>query len=80
MRLPRTATVTITVVTAIAWLLTALLGADSRAAVIMGVIPARLSGLIDLTPAVPAWLTPLTSTLVHGGGLHLALNMLKLVW
>jgi membrane associated rhomboid family serine protease len=80
MRLPRTATVTITVVTAIAWLLTALLGADSRAAVIMGVIPARLSGLIDLTPAVPAWLTPLTSTLVHGGGLHLALNMLMLVW
>jgi membrane associated rhomboid family serine protease len=80
MRLPRTATVTITVVTAIAWLLTALLGADSRAAVIMGVIPARLSGLIELTPAVPAWLTPLTSTLVHGGGLHLALNMLMLVW
>ena len=80
MRLPRTATVTITVVTAIAWLLTALLGADSRAAVIMGVIPARLSGLIELTPAVPAWLTPLTSTLVHGGALHLALNLLMLVW
>ena len=50
-----------------AWLLTASVGADSRAAVIMGVIPARLSGLIEITPAVPAWLTPLTSTLVHGG-------------
>jgi membrane associated rhomboid family serine protease len=29
---------------------------------------------------VPAWLTPLSSTLVHGGALHLALNMLMLVW
>ena len=46
----------------------------------MGVIPARLSGLIEITPAVPAWLTPLSSTLVHGGALHLALNMLMLVW
>lgn len=80
MRLPRTATVTIAVVTAAAWFLTALIGADSQASVIMGVIPARLSGLIEFTPAAPAWLTPLTSTLVHGGALHLALNMLMLVW
>ena len=80
MRLPRTATIVIAIVTAAAWLLTALMGADSRAAVILGVIPARLSGLIEITPAVPAWLTPLSSTLVHGGALHLALNMLMLVW
>ena len=80
MRFPRTATMAIAVVTAVVWLLTALMGADSRAAVIMGVIPARLSGLIEITPAVPAWLTPLSSTLVHGGALHLALNLLMLIW
>ena len=80
MRIPRTATIGIAVVTAAVWLLTALMGADSRAAVIMGVIPARLSGLIEITPAVPAWLTPLSSTLVHGGALHLALNLLMLIW
>ncbi|NUT01624.1 MAG: rhomboid family intramembrane serine protease [Sphingomonas sp.] len=80
MRLPKSATIIITIVTAAAWFLTALLGADGRAAVIMGVIPARLSGYVDITPAVPAWLTPLTSTLVHGGALHVALNMLMLVW
>lgn len=79
-RVPKTATIAITVLTTAAWLLTAVLGADSRAAVILGVIPARLSGLIEITPAVPAWLTPLSSTLVHGGALHLALNMLMLVW
>ena len=80
MRIPRTATIAIAVVTAVVWLLTALMGADSRAAVIMGVIPARLCGLIEITPAVPAWLTPLSSTLVHGGALHLALNLLMLIW
>src|SRR3990170_5370412 len=30
--------------------------------------------------AVPTILTPLTSTLVHGGLLHLAFNLLMLVW
>ena len=29
---------------------------------------------------VPVWLTPLTATLVHGGLLHVALNLLMLVW
>ena len=80
MRIPRTATIAIAIVTAVVWLITALMGADSRAAMIMGVVPARLSGLIEVTPAVPAWLTPLSSTLVHGGALHLALNLLMLIW
>lgn len=80
MRLPKTATLWITVITAVVWLLILLLGAQDRATVIMGVIPARLSGLIDIVPSVPAWLTPLSSTLVHGGALHLALNLLMLVW
>ena len=80
MRLPKTATVVITIVTSVVWLLTALIGAQDRASIILGVIPARLSGFIDIHPAVPAWLTPLSSTLAHGGAVHLALNMLMLVW
>jgi len=79
-RLPTTATVAITVLTSAAWLLTVLIGAQDRAAIVLGVIPARLSGLIDISPAVPAWLTPLSSTLAHGGAIHVALNMLMLVW
>jgi membrane associated rhomboid family serine protease len=80
MRVPKTATIALSIVTAGVWLLIAILGADERAAVVMGVVPARLSGLVDIAPAVPAWLTPVTATLVHGGMLHLALNLLMLVW
>jgi membrane associated rhomboid family serine protease len=80
MRIPRTATIIISIVTAACWLLTELLGAGDRADIVFGVIPARLSGLIQLSPAAPAWLTPLTATLVHGNFLHLALNLLMLVW
>lgn len=35
---------------------------------------------MDLQPAVPVLLTPLTATLVHGNFLHLALNLLMLLW
>ncbi|TGX45786.1 rhomboid family intramembrane serine protease [Sphingomonas naasensis] len=45
-----------------------------------GFIPARLSGVETDYAAVPAWLTPLTATLVHGGLLHLLSNMLILVF
>jgi len=31
-------------------------------------------------PAVPAYLTPLSATLAHAGILHLAFNLLILVW
>jgi len=80
MRIPRTVTIAIAALTAIAWLLVAAMGATNAAAATMGFIPARLSGLDDLSPAVPALLTPLSSTLVHGGLLHLAFNLLMLVW
>ena len=79
-RLPRTATIVITVVTAVAWLVMAALITTDRAAEVAGVIPARLSGLIDVSPAVPALLTPLSSTLVHAGVLHLVFNLLMLLW
>ena len=41
----------------------------------MGFIAGRVSGL-DITPAVLVWLTPLSATLVHGGFLHLAMNLI----
>ena len=66
--------------TVIVWALTALAQATDNAAVLMGFIPARFSGDFDLSPAVPALLTPLSATLVHGGILHILFNMLMLVW
>jgi membrane associated rhomboid family serine protease len=80
MGIPRTVTVAIAALTAIAWLVVVAMGATSAATVTMGFIPARMSGLVDLSPAVPALLTPLSSTLVHGGLLHLAFNLLMLLW
>jgi membrane associated rhomboid family serine protease len=79
-RIPRTATVAISALTALVWLLVAAIGATNTAAMTMGFIPARLTGLLDLSPAVPAVLTPLTSTLVHSGPLHIFFNLLMLVW
>jgi len=80
MRIPRTATIAIAGVTALAWLLAAAIGATDTAAALWGFIPARFSGLVDLSGAVPAILTPLSSTLVHGGLLHVAFNLLILVF
>ena len=46
-----------------------------------GMIPARVFGTAELSPeftAAPAWLTVITSMFMHGGWMHLALNMLFL--
>jgi membrane associated rhomboid family serine protease len=76
----RSATVIISAVTALAWLLAVVSGYADQAALSLGFIPARLSG--DAVPwaAAPALITPLTSTLVHSGLMHLAFNMLVFVW
>ncbi len=60
-----------------------LLGVEAYAAIGGGFIPASLS--ITLTAPhgiilLPFWLTPLTATLVHGGFLHLGLNMVMLAY
>lgn len=88
MRLPPArATVGVVAVTVVAFLLVSLSGMDSYAALSGGFIPERLTGhLAEIAiraeaPGiwfVPAWLTPLTATLLHGGVLHIALNMLIL--
>ncbi len=80
MGVPRTATIVIAGVTALLWVIIAVLGATDRAAILMGFVPTRISGEIDLSPAVPALLTPLSATLVHAGLLHVAFNLLMLVW
>jgi membrane associated rhomboid family serine protease len=78
-RIPRTATNAITVLTAVAFIV-ALLFAPDAAALSLGFIPARLSGLAVPWPAVPAILTPLSATLVHSGLVHLGFNLLVFVW
>lgn len=79
-RVSRNATVILSAAIALLWIMVALIGVDDRAAMLMGFIPARLSGFVDVAPAVPAILTPLTATLVHGGLLHVAFNLLIFVW
>ena len=74
-----TATAIIAIVTA-AVSAVAILGGVNYWAVFAGFIPGRLSGLVDLPGALPAWITPLTSALVHGGWMHLGVNLLMLVF
>jgi membrane associated rhomboid family serine protease len=79
-RLTRSATNLIAAVTALAWVIAAAIGKSDEAALVMGFIPARLSGVAVPWPAVPAILTPLTATLVHSGLIHLGFNLLVFVW
>lgn len=79
-RLTRSATNIIAAITALAWAIAVLAGQSDRAAGAMGFIPARLSGAAVPFAAVPAFLTPLTATLVHSGPIHLGFNLLVLVW
>ena len=78
--IPRTATVAIAAVTTLVSLVITLGGLTEPAALALGFVPARISGVVSIPSVVPAFLTPLTSTLVHGGFLHLAFNLLMLWW
>src|SRR5690348_16798055 len=79
-RVPRTATNIIAAVTAVIWLLTALAGYSQQAAFALGFIPLRVTMSAVVPSAVPAFLTPLTATLVHSGLVHLGFNLLMLAW
>lgn len=68
------ATLAIAAVTAAAWLIVVTLGREEWAAIWGGFIPVRV-GLTDDWSVAPLWLTPLTATLVHGGLVHLLLNL-----
>jgi membrane associated rhomboid family serine protease len=78
-RLRPTATLALVAITAAAFLIISLTGLSTEASLGMGFIPARIS-LTAAWPALPVWLTPLSATLVHGGALHLVMNLLLLAW
>ena len=76
------ATTLLTAFTCAAWLGVTLFGADQTAAIVGGFIPATVLNPVAAPPGLfllPFWITPLTATLVHGGVLHLVLNMVMLV-
>ena len=72
----------IAAITFVAFLLLDLTGRTDDAAIIGGFIPARIAdpALLDGMAAVPAWLTPLSCTLIHAGWLHIGFNLLMLVF
>jgi membrane associated rhomboid family serine protease len=79
-RILKSATYVISLLTAAAWLVPALLGLDQQAALALGFIPGRLSGAWVPWPALPAIVTPLSATLVHSGLIHLSFNLLVFLW
>ena len=75
----KSATVVLALVTALVSALFLIGGQIEEAALRFGFIAARVSGM-ELEGALPLWLTPWSATLVHGGWLHLILNLVMLVW
>ncbi len=74
-----TATVWIAIVTVAVSAFAIFSGIDYWA-VFGGLIPARISGIVSLPGALPAWITPFSSALLHGSWLHLGVNMVMLVF
>ena len=66
--------------TAAAWFLAWGLGLTEPAAIKGGFIPVRVMGVEGDENFVPAFLTPLTATLVHGGLMHVVFNLLMLLF
>jgi len=75
---PARATLSLVVVTCVAYLLGGATTAGPALPIYGGFIPARFSGMASVDGMVPAILTPLTATLIHGGILHIGFNMLML--
>jgi membrane associated rhomboid family serine protease len=76
----RSATVVIAAVTVLAWLIGALIAPQDAVTLVLGFIPARISGVGVDWAAVPAWLTPFSATFAHSGLVHLGFNMLMLLF
>jgi membrane associated rhomboid family serine protease len=81
--MPRvTATGAVAAVTVLVSLIVTIAGVEGPAAYGVGFIPARVGGA-GLPPdmfQLPVWLTPLSTTLVHIGPLHLLSNLVMLVF
>ena len=79
MTLRPTATLALAAVTAAAFVIVFIAGLSDMVSLQLGFIPLRVT--LDAPGAwLPTWLTPLSATLVHGGFMHLAMNLLLLVW
>ena len=78
--MPARATIAIAALTGLAWIVLAVVMSAPTAALSLGFIPARFSGIETNFAAVPAFLTPLSATLVHAGFIHLFFNLLMLLW
>ncbi|MES2338482.1 MAG: rhomboid family intramembrane serine protease [Pseudomonadota bacterium] len=76
------ATFAIAIVTTIVSVGVSLLGLERHAALYAGFVPGRASlGMAgDVPGLVPLILTPLSSTLIHGGFVHLAFNLVTLIY
>ena len=70
----------IAVVTVAAWLLALASEQFFDVAALGGFIPARVMGGLTVVGALPWWLTPFSSTLIHADIFHLGFNMLMLLW
>ena len=73
-------TLVIAALALVAWAAAALLRVEQFATIWGGFIPARVGGVEGDEALAPVFLTPLTATLVHGGILHLAFNLLMLLF
>ena len=76
----RSATIVISALTALAWLIAAITLSSDAAALALGFIPARVLHPAVPWPALPAFLTPLSATLVHAGLIHVGFNLLVFIW
>ena len=76
----RTATGMIAAATTLVSLIPLALNRVEVAATLFGFIPGRLSQTAWAAGAMPVVLTPLSSTLIHGSFLHLAGNLIMLMW
>ncbi len=76
----------IVILTVLAWVAAIVFGLSDVVPVVGGFIPALFSGAtLNLPLGFEAWqvppqLTPLTATLIHGGFLHLTMNMITLLF
>lgn len=57
----------------------AILGGLDAIVPVAAFIPARVGGLVEVAGALPWWLTPWSSALVHADWLHLVINMVMLL-
>lgn len=66
----------ITALTAAAWVLQMLFWPLDYAALVAGFVPQRFALDVPALDIIPKFVTPLTATLVHGGFLHLVMNLI----